>query len=523
MQPATETNFDASSALIVGRREHQEDAVIADFPIGSDTGVIVLSDGMGGHAAGDVASKIVMTEVFCELKFQSGDPEILTGNIQDILRDALHGANDCLAAHIKGNPRVRGMGATLLAAVFQGAHLTWISVGDSPLYLYRDGMLRQLNEDHSMAPQIDQMAACGMMDRDVAREHPDRNALISVLAGSEVAKIDCPETPFELRDGDLVIAASDGLQSLEDNRIASLLRTMSDVPSAEIARGLLKAIAELDDPEQDNTSIAVVQVQQANAPDVFADAVRSAVSFAEAFGTDHVAPVMAEPDEALEMSDKDDRAQTGPADPDLAAAIAAVTSSFQDEEEPAEAEATDRSEAMEDALDPMDQEEKFGSDLPVEPVMGDEALPEHTDTADSRSSDEEDDPSDGETIVAVEQEEESGGDIAPTDVPVVVVPELKRAELHDASDLDPDAEVDDASENIFGLDATDDADEEDATDPSAAVEEPSIPLFDDEIDEEDGAEADPGDAAMVSLRAEPRNERRPGAPILRRIVVEASR
>ena len=80
MRQDSETRFDVTTALSVGARDHQEDAVVADFPMGSDMGFVVLSDGMGGHAAGDMASKIVMTEVFCELKFQSGAPEVVVGS-----------------------------------------------------------------------------------------------------------------------------------------------------------------------------------------------------------------------------------------------------------------------------------------------------------------------------------------------------------------------------------------------------------------------------------------------------------
>ena len=67
MRQSPETRFDVASVLSVGQRDHQEDALASDFPIGADWGFVVLRDGMGGHAAGDVASKIVVTEVFSEL------------------------------------------------------------------------------------------------------------------------------------------------------------------------------------------------------------------------------------------------------------------------------------------------------------------------------------------------------------------------------------------------------------------------------------------------------------------------
>ena len=305
MPELTEAIFDAASALAQGSRAHQEDAVISDFPVGSDTGLVVLSDGMGGHAAGDIASKIVMTEVFCELKFQSGTPGSLeNGQIPGVLRDALEGANACLAAHIGENPDARGMGATLVAAVFHEDRLNWISVGDSPLYLYRGGVLRQLNEDHSMAPQIDLMADTGLIDSATARDHPDRNALTSVMCGEEIARIDCPDEAFALQDGDVVIAASDGLQFVDDNRIASILAANRAASSAELARIFLEEIARLDDPEQDNTSMAVVRIGLEEARDSLTDALRTAFDFAQVFEVPEEEPEPEpqeeEPEEAVE-------------------------------------------------------------------------------------------------------------------------------------------------------------------------------------------------------------------------------
>ncbi|MEM9974238.1 MAG: protein phosphatase 2C domain-containing protein [Pseudomonadota bacterium] len=241
-------------------RDHQEDAVVSDFPLGSDFGVAVLADGMGGHAAGDVASKIVMTEVYSELKFQSAAPEVLAANMVSVLHGAAESANACLRAHVQENPEAAGMGATLVAVVLNGSRMHWISVGDSPLYLFRNGQLRQLNEDHSMAPQIDFMVNSGLMDSEIGRDHPDRNCLTSVLAGDEIVRIDCPSDPFVLQNGDIVLVSSDGLQFLEHDEIAQTLGTLKDKPATDIASRLLAALEELADPDQDNVSMAVIKV-----------------------------------------------------------------------------------------------------------------------------------------------------------------------------------------------------------------------------------------------------------------------
>ena len=252
--------YDVASVLNRGCRDYQEDAIATDFPIGADFGYAVLSDGMGGHAAGDVASKIVVTEVFSELKFQSSDVDGLETNVCDVLKSAAVSANECMAAHAANNPQTAGMGATLVAPVFIRDTLFWISIGDSPLYLLRGGRLRQLNEDHSLGPHIDYMVRSGMMPEEIGRNHPDRNALTSVLIGETIERIDCPDRPFQLKDGDILIVASDGLQFLSNGQITQIVMNAVEQGSATIAERLLEELRELDDPEQDNVCFSVVKV-----------------------------------------------------------------------------------------------------------------------------------------------------------------------------------------------------------------------------------------------------------------------
>ena len=261
MRPSPDIRFDVACVLNRGRRDYQEDALAVDFTVGEDLAYAVLSDGMGGHAAGDVASKIVVTEVFSELKFQSADVDGLDEELPIVLTKAAHAANACMAAHAAENPETKGMGATLVATVVLHGKLFWISIGDSPLFLWRDGRLRQLNEDHSLAPQIDFMVSTGLMAAEVGANHPDRNALTSVLAGEDIIKIDCPRIPFDLRDGDVLICSSDGLQFLENDAIAAILADCDGLASEAMADALIDGLAELDDPDQDNIAMTVIRVR----------------------------------------------------------------------------------------------------------------------------------------------------------------------------------------------------------------------------------------------------------------------
>lgn len=259
MHAKSDLVFDTAMITDLGRRERQEDAVASDFPSGQPFGFVVLADGMGGHAAGDVASKIVVTEVFSELKLQSGDPKLLEARIGEVLKGAALNANACINLYAREHPNAHGMGATLLASVLVEDRLYWVSVGDSPFYLFRNGTLTRLNENHALASQIEFLVSSGIMSRADAMQHPDQSCLTSVLIGSDIAQIDCPATPFVILEDDILIAASDGLQFISEEQIEGLLRFQGKKSSEEICATLTQEIKTLDNPCQDNLSLCVIK------------------------------------------------------------------------------------------------------------------------------------------------------------------------------------------------------------------------------------------------------------------------
>lgn len=259
MFSATRTSFDVASALSQGRRDTQEDAIVTDFAIGGGFGLVVLADGMGGHEAGDVASTIVVTEVYKELKLQCRALQDAPGDAPAILRNATQTANARLRDHAQRHPSTQGMGSTMIALVQLGTSLFWTSVGDSVLYLLRDGDLRRLNEDHSLAPQIDFLVRQGMLTEAAGRDHPDRSVLTSALNGGPIRQLDCPERPLMLRSGDLIVAASDGLPYLSHPRMRDILADDTATDSAYLAHKLLKAIKTLNHPDQDNVCFAIIR------------------------------------------------------------------------------------------------------------------------------------------------------------------------------------------------------------------------------------------------------------------------
>lgn len=235
---------------ILGAREAQEDHLgfIAGATLDPEGRhpVVVVADGMGGHAAGEVASELAVRE-FMEAYGVEGRPS-------DRLRAALDRANRALGEAVAGKPALRGMGTTLVAAAVTADGLEWISVGDSALLLHRDGRLKRLNEDHSMKPVI---AALREIDPDAA-DCMSPHQLRSALVGSDIALIDASSMPELLLPGDLVLAATDGMDTLDDVEIAASIRNhRSDGPEA-IRDALLTAVAERAAPAQDNATIAII-------------------------------------------------------------------------------------------------------------------------------------------------------------------------------------------------------------------------------------------------------------------------
>ena len=234
---------------IPGGREYQEDdyGLIECGDSDSDE-VLVIADGMGGQVSGDTASYTVI-KTFIETYSDT------TGLISDRLRACLKAANDALSSAIGAHPALAGMGTTVVATVISQRGLEWISVGDSPLWLFREGQLRRLNADHSMAVVFADLVAVGRMTEKEAATDPKRHALRSAVMGDEIHLIDVSSQPVALKRGDRVVLASDGLLTLADDEIARILQTMQDAPLSEIAEALIQAVEDAAHPHQDNTTV----------------------------------------------------------------------------------------------------------------------------------------------------------------------------------------------------------------------------------------------------------------------------
>ena len=238
---------------IPGKREYQED----DYSLldgrdlgldGSEHTMLLVADGMGGHVGGATASGL-LSKTFVEAYPQASGP------IVDRLRECLEAANNAIADAIAENPELDSMGSTLVVAIVTGEGLRWISVGDSPLWLFREGQLSRLNADHSMAPVLAELVAAGRMTVEQAAQHPSQHSLRSVVMGDEMPLIDVSSRPVALEQGDRVVLASDGLLTLDEEEIADVLKKTRDAPLEDSAVALIQAVEGAEHPYQDNVTV----------------------------------------------------------------------------------------------------------------------------------------------------------------------------------------------------------------------------------------------------------------------------
>lgn len=252
----SELYLDIAGDQIDGARDYQEDSYLITYVDDADgqhkaTALLAMADGVGGAAAGNIASQLVVN--MFNRQFTS---RYTSEEVPDILSDALERANKSLRSTVKETPALEGMGCTLVTAAVVRGKMWWISVGDSHLYLLRRGKLIKKNADHSYGAYLDLMAARG------TPVEPDpnlrRNMLMSALSGDEIAMIDNPRTAFLLLPGDRLIICSDGLDTLDHDKILEV-STNTSTPK-ECVDALLKAVTAAAKPRQDNTTVIVCDV-----------------------------------------------------------------------------------------------------------------------------------------------------------------------------------------------------------------------------------------------------------------------
>ncbi|PYP39549.1 MAG: Stp1/IreP family PP2C-type Ser/Thr phosphatase [Gemmatimonadetes bacterium] len=204
-----------------------------NFLLDCAQGLFIVADGMGGHAAGEVASEMAVNIVSRELGSLRGLPD---GEAASRLRTAIRKANGAIFERTLAEHEKRGMGTTATVMVLFSQRYMIGQVGDSRAYLLREGRLLQLTKDHSY---VQEQVDAGLLTPEQARTHPYSNVITRCVGANEDV---APDVYFgNLERNDLVLLASDGLTGmLEDEQLAKILTT-EDNPESAVNRMIADA------------------------------------------------------------------------------------------------------------------------------------------------------------------------------------------------------------------------------------------------------------------------------------------
>lgn len=231
----------------IGRaRSQNQDAVFAtDEAVGSLPNLFVVADGMGGHKAGEYASNQAIALVKREVASDTESEPV------QIINQGITTANNSIYEEAAQDATKSGMGTTMVVATIFDHHMCVGNVGDSRLYVYREGQLRQVTQDHSV---VGEMVRKGEMPKEQARNHPKRNLITRAVGAEKEIRVDFFDET--LADGDLVLMCTDGLTSMvEEKQIEEVLA--SAVPLQEKADCLVELAN--DNGGRDNITIIIIE------------------------------------------------------------------------------------------------------------------------------------------------------------------------------------------------------------------------------------------------------------------------
>jgi len=211
------------------RREASLLPDVRDHDVGARGSLFVVADGMGGAAAGEVASEMATETIYRQMvRAWGGEREATPQRFAYRLKEALEVANGHIHAYAKAHPEVRGMGTTTTAVGVLGDHFYLTQVGDSRAYLIRNGQAVQLTRDQSL---MQRLVEAGELTEEEAAKSERRNIILQALGPDARVKVDL--THQEVRRGDILVLCSDGLSGqVKREEIAEIVSRERDLPAA---------------------------------------------------------------------------------------------------------------------------------------------------------------------------------------------------------------------------------------------------------------------------------------------------
>ena len=228
----------------VTREMNQDYYFATDTNLGNLPNLFIVADGMGGHKAGDYASRHTIERVVASISRNSSEEPVT------IIQEAISKANELLVAESNEDETKSGMGTTLVIATLVGDKLIVANVGDSRLYVISD-MVRQITRDHSL---VDEMVRLGELNPSEARSHPDKNIITRAIGAQKDVKADFFDV--ELAKDDYVLMCTDGLTNMvRDEEILDIVRSEKE-PEA-IAHKLVRMAN--NNGGRDNITVTIIK------------------------------------------------------------------------------------------------------------------------------------------------------------------------------------------------------------------------------------------------------------------------
>lgn len=230
---------------IGAKRQTNQDYIFCSMqPVGSLPNLFIVADGMGGHKAGDLASRYTVEEFLKSVQESSAENPI------SIIEEAVRHANLSLIRKSKESIDYDGMGTTLVVATFIGKSLYIANIGDSRLYLVNND-IQQITRDHSL---VEEMISLGEIDRKNARTHEKKNIITRAIGVDSEVVADFFE--IEYSKGDIILMCSDGLSNMiDDEEIKEIINEGTDL--SEITNKLIEVANR--NGGRDNISVVLIE------------------------------------------------------------------------------------------------------------------------------------------------------------------------------------------------------------------------------------------------------------------------